>query len=179
MTIATPRSVLATGVMLGIGIAGFVDEALFHQLLQWHSFYWGTDEHGRIFSDGVFHVGSTLLLLWGAARLWRDRATPDPLRSRAILAGILIGAGGFNAYDGLVQHLVLHLHLVNEHVCPRPMDDNSIVSCPQDLPYEIVWIAIGAAVASAGVVGWRRVAVASLRPSAPEQLDTYEGDDHG
>lgn len=149
MTSTTRRSALATGVLLGI------------------------------FSDGLFHVGSALLLLWGAARLWRDRATPDPLHSRAIFAGVLIGAEGFNAHDGLVQHLVLHLHLVNEQVCPRPMDDNSIASGPQDLPYEIVWIAVGAAVANAGFVGLRRVAAASLRPSAPGQLDAYEGDDHG
>jgi len=53
---------LRTGILLGIGIAGFVDEALFHQLLQWHTFYWATDQHGRILSDGLFHIASTLAL---------------------------------------------------------------------------------------------------------------------
>ncbi len=33
------RSVLFTGILIGIGIAGFLDETLFHQLLQWHAFY--------------------------------------------------------------------------------------------------------------------------------------------
>ena len=28
-----------TGILLGIGIAGFIDESVFHQLLQWHTFY--------------------------------------------------------------------------------------------------------------------------------------------
>lgn len=155
------RPALVTGLMLGVGIAGFIDEAVFHQLLQWHTFYWGTTEHGRILSDGLFHIGSTLLLLWGAARLWRDRATPDRRRSTAILAGILIGAGGFNAYDGVVQHLILHLHLVNEHVCPQPLADNSIATCPRDVPYEIIWIAVGLAVTAAGFLTWRRAARAS------------------
>src|SRR6266851_4952770 len=50
------RSVLFTGILIGIGIAGFLDETLFHQLLQWHAFYWATDQHGRILSDGLFHL---------------------------------------------------------------------------------------------------------------------------
>lgn len=158
------RASLVTGLMLGVGIAGFIDEALFHQVLQWHNFYWNTDEHGRILSDGLFHVGSTLVLLWGAGRLWRGRATSDPLRSKAILAGILIGAGGFNAYDGIVQHLIFHFHLVNEYVCPQPMNGgNSIVTCPRDIPYEVVWIAVAAAVTGAGIAIWRR----TVRNAAP------------
>ena len=42
---AAPRlgPAIGTGVLLGIGIAGFVDESVFHQLLQWHNFYWATD----------------------------------------------------------------------------------------------------------------------------------------
>lgn len=121
---------LTTGVMLGIGIAGFVDEAVFHQLLQWHNFYWNTNDHGRILSDGLFHVGS-----------------------------IFIGAGGFNTYDGVVQHVIFHFHLVNEHVCQSPMNGtNSLAICPQDIPYEVVWIALGAAITVAGVIGWRRAA---------------------
>lgn len=63
-------SPIFTGILLGIGIAGFIDESVFHQLLQWHAFYWATDQHGRILSDGLFHVLSTLVLLWGTLRLW-------------------------------------------------------------------------------------------------------------
>jgi uncharacterized membrane protein len=57
------RSVLFTDILTGIGIAGFLDETIFHQLLQWHTFYWATNEYGRILSDGLFHLCSTLLLL--------------------------------------------------------------------------------------------------------------------
>jgi len=31
-------SPLFTGVLIGIGIIGFLDEAIFHQILQWHNF---------------------------------------------------------------------------------------------------------------------------------------------
>lgn len=152
------KSTLVTGILLGIGIAGFIDEALFHQLLQWHNFYWDTTHYGRIFSDGLFHVASTLILLWGALRLWRDRDTPNPQRSAAIFAGILIGAGGFNAYDGIVQHVIFHFHLVNERVCPSPLNgDNSIWTCPQDIPYEIAWISIALLITAFGVMKWRRL----------------------
>ncbi len=144
---------IMTGVLLGIGIAGFIDESVFHQLLQWHNFYWATDQGGRILSDGLFHVASTLILLWGTLRVWRDRASAAPPRSRALLGGILIGAGGFNTYDGVVQHVMLHLHLVNEHVCAVPLDpNNSILSCRADIPYEVVWIAVGGAILLAGIV---------------------------
>lgn len=150
------HSVLLTGFLLGVGIIGFLDEAVFHQILQWHTFYWGTDEHGRILSDGLFHTGSTLVLLWGAYRLWR---TPrDWMRTSrdALIAAILIGAGAFNAYDGIVQHVIFHLHLVNEHVCPVVNANNSVVSCPQDIPLEFIWIAVGLALFIGGIVWWRR-----------------------
>ncbi len=146
-------SPLFTGILIGIGIVGFLDEAIFHQLLQWHNFYWNTDQHGRILSDGLFHVLSTLLLIWGTLRLWFG-TIPTP---GLFLAGILIGAGGFNAYDGIVQHLLLHLHLVNEKVCPTPeRGTNSILTCRADVPYEIAWIAIGTLVLIVGLYLWRR-----------------------
>ncbi len=152
------RSVLFTGILIGIGIAGFVDETLFHQLLQWHTFYWATDEHGRILSDGLFHLVSTLLLLWGLLRVWQGRAHWEDASGPLLVAGILMGAGGFNFYDGIVQHAILHLHLVNEHVCDNSVThgNNSLANCPQDIPYEIVWDIVGFIVLSVGFLLWRR-----------------------
>ncbi|GAC1393179.1 MAG: DUF2243 domain-containing protein [Ktedonobacteraceae bacterium] len=152
------RSVLFTGILIGIGVAGFVDETLFHQLLQWHAFYWATDEHGRILSDGLFHLFSTLLLLWGLLRVWQGRARWREVSGPLIVAGILMGAGGFNFYDGIIQHAILHLHLVNEHVCTvgAVYGNNSLATCPQDIPYEIVWDVIGFIVLAIGFLLWRR-----------------------
>ena len=161
------RSVLLTGALLGIGLVGAIDEAVFHQLLQWHTLYWGTDEHGRILSDGLFHLASAAVLVWGALRVWQ---TPqDWLRSRreALLAAVLIGAGGFNLYDGLVQHLLLHLHLVNEFVCPTPEANNSIATCQADLPFEVAWLLVAAALLTIGIVWWRNVS----QDSAPQPSD--------
>jgi len=151
------RSVLFTGILIGIGIAGFVDETLFHQLLQWHTFYWATNEHGRILSDGFFHLFSTLLLLWGLLRVWQGRAGWSDASGPLLVAGILMGAGGFNVYDGIVQHAIFHFHLVNEHVCDRGVthSNNSLANCPQDIPYEIVWDSVGFIVLAIGFLLWR------------------------
>jgi len=45
--------------LVGIGVVGFIDETVFHQLLQWDAFYWGTSQHGRVLSDGLVHAFST------------------------------------------------------------------------------------------------------------------------
>ncbi|MGI9146601.1 MAG: DUF2243 domain-containing protein [Chloroflexota bacterium] len=151
------RSVLLTGITLGIGIVGFVDEAVLHQVLQWHTFYWSTDEHGRILSDGVFHIFSTLVLLWGVYRLWSSRSRLRD-NGQELVAAILVGAGGFNTFDGIVDHLVLHIHLVNERVCSVVDANNSVLSCPQDIPFEIGFTLLGLLMLTSGIVGWRRAA---------------------
>lgn len=151
------RSVLFTGVLIGIGIASFLDETIFHQLLQWHAFYWATDEHGRILSDGGFHLFSTLLVLWGLLRVWRGRARWRATSGSILIAGILMGAGGFNLYDGIIQHAILHFHLVNEHVCTVSSFNvnNSLATCPQDIPYEVVWDLVGFIILAIGFLLWR------------------------
>jgi uncharacterized membrane protein len=164
------RSALLTGILLGIGIVGFIDETVFHQLLQWHNFYWNTDQFGRILSDGLFHIFSTLLLLWGTIRLWRSSLSWTAFNRKIIVAGILMGAGGFNFYDGIVQHAILHLHLVNEHVCVTPLSrsDTILGICRNDIPYEIVWDLVGLIVLSLGWFLWRRWSNSSLsrRPTS-------------
>ncbi len=158
----TGRSALVTGLLLGVGIAGFIDETVFHQLLQWHNLYWATDQHGRILSDGIFHTVSTLLLLAGTLRLWLDRAAAS--RRVTVIGAILIGLGGFNAYDGVVQHVMLHLHLVNEHVCAVPRSpDNSILNCRADIPYEVAWIGVALLILLAGLVLSRRAATGAIQ----------------
>ena len=152
------RSTLFTGILIGIGIIGFLDETIFHQILQWHTFYWQTDSFGRILSDGLFHVFSTLLLLWGTFRIWRGRANGTLSSQNILIAGILIGAGGFNFYDGIIQHAILHLHLVNELVCATSASraDTILGVCRNDVPYEVAWDLIGFVILAIGFVLWRR-----------------------
>src|SRR4051794_2985107 len=56
---------LWSGVLVGLGVAGFVDETVFHQLLHWHHFYdKGTADAGLV-SDGLFHTGSWAAIVAG------------------------------------------------------------------------------------------------------------------
>jgi uncharacterized membrane protein len=111
------RSLLWSGVILGIGTIGSLDEIVLHQLLQWHSFYVHTTLYWRIVSDGVFHLVSVGLLLGGGLRLaWQRPQFGDPMQLRALIAGMLLGMGGFNLYDGTIQHKILQLHPVREGV---------------------------------------------------------------
>lgn len=134
-------SVLRTGVILGVGSAMALDEILFHQLLQWHNLYVHTTQPGRITSDGLLHLLSYALLAVGAYRLWRaDLAAPRS--GPALLAGILMGLGGFNLYDGTIQHKLLQLHPVREGV-------------ENQLPYDLAWNAVALLTLAAGWLLWR------------------------
>lgn len=47
-----------SGILFGIGLAAFIDEAVFHQLLRWHHFYDKSTTDIGLISDGLFHAFS-------------------------------------------------------------------------------------------------------------------------
>jgi uncharacterized membrane protein len=107
---AVGRSVTA-GVLMGVGVAAFIDETVFHQLLHWHHFYDKSTSDVGLVSDGFFHAGGWLAMVVGLflfADLQRRRVTVP----RRVWAGGLIGWGGFQLYDGLIQHKLFGLHQI-------------------------------------------------------------------
>jgi uncharacterized membrane protein len=136
------QGLLWPGVLTGIGLAGTLDEVVLHQLLGWHHFYDRSTPTAGLVSDGLFHLFSTTLLVIGVIQLVeRRRTSPDP--PRLALAGILLGAGGFNLYDGTIQHKLLALHQVR-------------ANAPNNLPYDLAFLAIAAVVFAGGVILLRR-----------------------
>lgn len=128
---------LWSGVLLGIGIAAFVDETVFHQLLHWHHFYdRGTPAAGLI-SDGIFHAFGWFATV-AALFLFADLRRKHSLDRRRWGAGILLGAGVFQLYDGTVQHKLLGLHQIRYDV--------------DLLPYDIAWNVVAVLLAGAGAV---------------------------
>lgn len=142
------RGLFWPGVLTGMGIAGTLDEVVLHQLLGWHHFYDRSTPTVGLVSDGLFHLLSTAVLVIGVIQLVERRHTsPDP--PRLALAGILLGAGGFNLYDGTIQHKLLGLHQVR-------------AGAPDNLPYDLAFLAIAATLALAGALLLRR----TRQPSA-------------
>lgn len=108
------RSILS-GVLVGIGVAAFVDEVVFHQLLRWHHFYDKSTPDVGLISDGLFHAGGWLAMVAGLflfADLQRRRTTVP----KRWWAGAFLGCGGFQLYDGVIQHKLLGLHQIRYDV---------------------------------------------------------------
>ena len=145
------RSLLWPAVLVGIGVAGSLDEIVLHQLLRWHHFYDQGSQAAGLIADGIFHLGSTAALVIGLVLLvQRWHTARDPLRQAT--AGILVGVGGFNLYDGTIQHKLLGLHQVR-------------AGAPNNLPYDLVFIAIAAVVLLAGLLLLRVASSPSAAPS--------------
>ena len=118
------RPLVTAGMLLGIGLGGFVDGILLHQVLQLHSMlsahYPQTTLANVEFSmlwDGVFHVFTWLATAAGIVLLWR--AAPcarEPWADRTLLGSAVIGWGAFNLVEGTVDHFVLQIHHVVERL---------------------------------------------------------------
>jgi uncharacterized membrane protein len=144
LTGAADRSLLVTGLVLGVGVVGTLDEVVLHQLLQWHNLYVHATPFWRTFIDGLFHLVTSTLLVLGALRLWMDRRRLAAASNGwALAAGVLFGMGGFNLYDGTVQHKLLRLHPVREQV-------------ENQLPYDLAFNGLAVALLAAGWLAWRR-----------------------
>ncbi len=114
------RPLIASGTLLGIGLGGFVDGILFHQILQLHNMLsnWVprttlANEEINMFWDGLFHAFTWIMTAAGLALLWRAVKRPDALLSgKTLIASLLLGWGLFNLIEGLIDHQLLQVHHV-------------------------------------------------------------------
>jgi uncharacterized membrane protein len=109
---------------MGIGLGGFVDGILLHQILQWHHMLTSTADHPRntvagleanTLADGLFHLSSWLfvaLAMTLTVKAWQGRRLAPPWRDH--LGLLLAGWGGFNLVEGVVNHEILGLHHVRD-----------------------------------------------------------------
>jgi len=144
----------AAGVFLGLGLGGFFDGIVLHQILQWHHMissagYPPTSiENMRlnVLADGLFHATAYVFTLIGLVLLWRGARHPHARWSTGGIAGaVLVGFGLFNLVEGVINHHLLGIHHVNETV-PReqwPLWDGG-------------FLAVGAVLVILGALLWRR-----------------------
>lgn len=125
-TVARPEAdvPVAAGVLFGLGLGGFFDGIVLHQVLQWHhmlsSWYPITSIENLELNtlwDGIFHSATYVFVVLGLFLLWR-RARGRHLRwpNRALAGSLLVGWGLFNLVEGLIDHQWLGIHHVNERV---------------------------------------------------------------
>lgn len=116
---------VSAGVLFGVGLGGFFDGIVLHQMLQWHHMlssagYPPTNLHNlRVdtFWDGLFHATTYLFVVAGLVVLWRAAHRTHPQWSwRSLVGSLLIGFGLFNLVEGVIDHQILGLHHVNETV---------------------------------------------------------------
>lgn len=100
-----------SGFLFGLGMIAFIDETVFHQLLQWHHFYDRSTTEIGLISDGLFHAFSWFATIGGLFML-ADLRRHQSLNWLYWWGSVLVGAGLFQLYDGIIQHKVLQVHQV-------------------------------------------------------------------
>jgi uncharacterized membrane protein len=151
---------------MGIGLGGFVDGILLHQVFQWHHILTaeGCCPAGTVagledntLADGFFHVATWIAVMAGtiaATRAWQ-RGELAPPWSRHF-GGLILGWGAFNLIEGVVDHHILGIHHVRDDL-----------GAP--LGWDIGFLALGAAQVALGWLLVRRrshQAQAAITPPA-------------
>ena len=94
------------GLLLGLGLGGFVDGIVLHQILQWHHLLSGTDEYPptsvanlqvNVTADGLFHAVTWVLVVAGLAALWTT-VRSDDRGPGAVSSGGCWSAGGSSTW---------------------------------------------------------------------------------
>ncbi|MFC4058880.1 DUF2243 domain-containing protein [Planomonospora corallina] len=120
-TRAPLRPSLLSAALIGIGLMAAVDELVFHQLLAWHHFYDRATPQVGLFSDGLLHAAELVAIVGGFFWL-SDLRRRAELVPAAAWGGFLLGAGGFQLFDGLVDHKLLRVHQIRYGVDLAPYD---------------------------------------------------------
>ena len=113
------------GFLMGVGLGGFIDGIVLHQVLQWHHLLTGDNGgepmttvaglEANTLADGFFHLATWAFVAVAMAmtvRLWQRRELAPPWRAHAGM--LLAGWGAFNLVEGLIDHQLLGIHHVRD-----------------------------------------------------------------
>jgi uncharacterized membrane protein len=120
--ILSPVPLTTASMVVGIGMGGFVDGIVLHQILQVHEMLSNkisaTEYIGKsinMFWDGIFHFFCMAVVLIGIILMWKLLSRKDVDRSGNLFGGgLLLGWGLFNIVEGVIDHQILKLHNVIE-----------------------------------------------------------------
>ena len=117
-----PARRLLPAIVLGVGLGGFADGIVLHQILQWHHLVSSVETTTTVDglelntrADGLFHAAMLAVTAAGVWLVWsRSRAAGPALSGRELGGGLLLGWGAFNVLDEVVFHALLDLHHIRE-----------------------------------------------------------------
>lgn len=115
------RRNLWAGILFGIGVMAFIDEVIFHQLLQWHHFYDLSTTRIGIFSDGLLNSFAWFAAIFSLF-LVADLRRRNAFWPKRWIGAAFLGAGTFQLFDGLINHKVLNIHQIRYDVNLLPYD---------------------------------------------------------
>lgn len=136
---------LIAGILLGVGLGGFVDGIVLHQILQWHHMVSEPYPPDSVVTlqlntllDGFFHAFTWAITAIGLVALWQASRQPAVLWSTRVFVGSLgIGWGLFNLVEGIINHHLLGIHHVR--------------SGPNTLAWDLAFLTFGVVLIG---VGW-------------------------
>lgn len=161
----TDSRLIRAGLLLGVGLGGFFDGIVLHQILQWHHMLTSEGSHPantvagletNTLWDGLFHALTYLATAAGLVLLWRSgQDATGPWSGHLFLGLLLMGFGSFNLVEGTVNHHLLTLHHVREN-------------SSNQAAWDLAFLAWGAAML---MIGWwlARSAERNLSPSPSQQ----------
>lgn len=143
------KPLITAGTILGLGMGGFFDGILFHQILQLHHMLSNrlfpdtvVNLEINMFWDGLFHAFTWIMTWVGLILLWKVTKRSDvPKSTHTFIGSILFGWGLFNLVEGVIDHQILGLH----HVVQR-------ASNPAQLYWDLIFLAVGLALIVLGRV---------------------------
>ncbi len=153
---AALMSMRAPGIVIGVGLGGFVDGIVLHQIFQAHHMLSnaGDDRIGleplpvttvdgletNTVWDGLFHATSWVFVVAGLFWLWQRWRRAGRLGApwRLLVGSLLAGWGVFNLVEGIIDHHLLAVH--------------HVVEGDHELAWDLGFLALGVALL---LGGWR------------------------
>lgn len=114
------KPLVQAGILLGLGLGGFFDGIVLHQILQWHHMASAVTDTTtvsglrlNVLLDGLFHAVTYIFTVVGIVLLWRAWRTPNvPVSGRTLFGSAVLGWGLFNVVEEIIDHHLLGVHHV-------------------------------------------------------------------
>jgi uncharacterized membrane protein len=122
---------ISPGIVLGLGLGGFIDGIALHQIAQWHNM--GSAKlppvtmeamQQNMAWDGWFHMTTLMLTIIGIYLLLSHARAGRLLPDAGSFTGqLLLGWGAFNLVEGIIDHHILEIHHVRDLPMHVPLYD--------------------------------------------------------